>query len=525
MKKVLIPEELSKEGISKLSEKYEVEYLPDCTRAELLEAVKSTNALIVRSATKVDKEVIAAAKELEVIGRAGVGVDNIDIEAATEAGVMVANAPLSNIVSAAEHALGLLIATARNIPQGHNDLVKGSWNRSKYTGVELAGKTLGILGFGRVGELVARRMISFDMKVICYDPYTTHERAKECAVEKVDTLDELMGRSDFLTIHTPKTEQTANLVNKELLSKAKSNLILINAARGGIVNENDLAEALKTGVIAGAGLDVFSSEPITESPLFSLGNVVVTPHLGASTDEAQENASVAICEQVDLALSGLFVPFALNVDAKSANSQVQAFLGISEIIGKFVGQLCADEEIERVIVEEAGHISQYDCSVLTLALLKGLFNSDGNSNASFVNSKNLAAEKNIKVEERTKSNSIYTNRVRLKAVTKSGKKYSVTGAFSGLEGEPMIVEIDRHKVSIPPVHNMLVVVNDNIPGMVGHVGNAIGENELNIADMSLSKSKEDNEALMVFAMDSELGNIKSDLLKIDGIRSVFEISL
>ena len=339
MARILVTEEIAQGGLDRLRlAGHEVDVQTELSREQFLAALPGVNALIIRSATNVDAEAIAAAPDLQVVGRAGVGLDNVDVEAATNRGVMVVNAPTSNIISAAEQTMALLLSIARNVPQAHAALVAGRWERSKWEGVELAEKTLGIVGLGRIGKLVAERAAGFAMRVIAYDPYISEERAREMGVEAV-SLDELVARADFLTVHLPKTKETIGLIGRDLLKKAKPELRVINVARGGIVDEEALYEALKNGVIAGAALDVFNKEPTTESPLFTLPNIVVAPHLGASTREAQDKAGDTIADMMLLALAGDFVPFAVNVNAAEANETIKPFLPLAERLGRLFASL------------------------------------------------------------------------------------------------------------------------------------------------------------------------------------------
>ncbi|MDA8341502.1 MAG: hydroxyacid dehydrogenase, partial [Actinomycetota bacterium] len=330
MPRVLVTEKLAQRGLDLLAEAgHEVDIRLGLSPEELVEAVAGAHALVIRSATTVTAEVLAAAGDLVVVGRAGIGLDNVDVEAATARGVMVVNAPQSNILSAAEQAMALLLAQARNIPQAHAALVAGKWERSRWEGVELHGKTLGVIGLGRVGALVAQRALAFGMRLVAYDPYVSAERARHMGVELM-ALDDLMAQSDFVTVHLPKNAETLGLIGADLLAKAKPGLRIVNTARGGIVDEEALAAAIRSGTVQGAGLDVFATEPTTESPLFSLPSVVVTPHLGASTVEAQDKAGVTIAEQVILALDGDFVPYAVNVAATDVSETVRPFMGLAE---------------------------------------------------------------------------------------------------------------------------------------------------------------------------------------------------
>ncbi|HSJ91175.1 MAG TPA: NAD(P)-dependent oxidoreductase, partial [Ilumatobacter sp.] len=339
MARILVTEAIAEGGLDRLREAgHTVDVRLGLTPDELLVAIVGAHALIIRSATQVTGELLAAADELMVVGRAGIGLDNVDVVAATARGVMVVNAPQSNIISAAEHTMALLLAQARNVPQAHAALVDGRWERTKWEGVELADKTLGIVGLGRIGKLVADRAKAFQMRLVAYDPFIAPDRARQMGVELM-ALDQVIAESDFLTIHLPKTKETAGLIDRDLLMKAKPNLRVINVARGGIVVEADLAECIRDGVIAGAALDVFDSEPCTESALFELPQVVVTPHLGASTREAQDKAGDAIADMVQLALAGDFVPWAVNVDAAEANETIRPFLPLAETLGRLYGSL------------------------------------------------------------------------------------------------------------------------------------------------------------------------------------------
>ena len=356
MAKVLITEKLAETGLDLLRARgHDVQVHLDLSPIELRSSIAEVDALIVRSATEVDVELLDAAKRLQVVGRAGVGLDNVDTAAATSRGILVCNAPESNVVSAAEHSVGLLLALARNIAQAHGALVEGRWERSLWTGVELLHKTIGIVGLGRVGRLVAQRLSGFDVQILAFDPFVSSESAREVNVEMVG-LDELLARSDFVTVHLPKTEDTVGLFDASRFTKFKQGAFLVNAARGGVVVEDDLADALDKGHLAGAALDVFDTEPKLTSPLFGRADVVVTPHLGASTDEAQDRAGFTIAEQVALALDGDFVPFAVNIAADEASDALRPYLGIAERLGSFFSGLVSElpDEIEVKVAGEIG---------------------------------------------------------------------------------------------------------------------------------------------------------------------------
>ena len=370
--RVLVAEQIAPRGLEALrAAGLDVDERLDMTPDQLLEAVPGAAALIVRSATAVTAEVLDAADELVVVGRAGIGLDNVDVAAATRRGVMVVNAPQSNVLSAAEHTIALLLAQARNVPQADRDLRAGNWNRSRWEGIELYDKTLGVVGLGRVGVLVAQRAHSFGMRIAAFDPYVSDERARQLGVRLVPTLEDLVATADFLTVHLPKTPETTGLIGRDVLAKAKPTLRIVNTARGGIVDEPALYEALREERIAGAALDVFDTEPTTESPLFELENVVVTPHLGASTAEAQDKAGQTIAEQVVLALRGDFVPYAVNVAASEASETVRPFLPLAERLGTLFTAL-AGAVPDTLDVTYEGDLADYDCRVLTLAITRGV---------------------------------------------------------------------------------------------------------------------------------------------------------
>jgi len=494
--RVLVTEEIADRGLDQLrAAGHHVEVRTGLTADDLLEAVGAVNALIIRSATQITAEVLAAAPDLVVVGRAGIGLDNVDVAAATERGVMVVNAPQSNVISAAEHTVAMLLAQARNIPQAHAALAAGKWERSKWSGVELHGKTLGVVGLGRVGALVAQRCLAFGMRLIAFDPFVSADRARQMSVE-LRSLEELVGESDFLTIHLPKTPDTIGLIGKDLLAKARPGLRIINTARGGIVDEVALAEALDAGIIAGAALDVFDTEPTTESPLFGRADVVVTPHLGASTAEAQDKAGITIAEQLELALAGEFVPYAVNVDAAEASETVRPFLPLAERLGRFFGSL-TDAIPASIDVTFTGPIADYDTRILTLSALRGLFGGVLEEQVTFVNAPQIAAERGLEVNQSTSSTSHdYVNLIAIR-----GGGHSVAGTLTGTRLHPRLVLVDDHEVEVPPAPNMLVVRNEDRPGMLAAVTAALGEAGVNISDLALGRSPTGQAALIVAATD------------------------
>jgi len=496
MGRVLVTEKLAQRGLDLLVESgSEVDEQLELSPEELVAAVVGADALIIRSATTVTAEVLTAGTDLVVVGRAGIGLDNVDVAAATDRGVMVVNAPQSNILSAAEQAMALLLAQARNIPQAHSALVAGKWERSKWTGVELYGKTLGVVGLGRVGALVAQRAMAFGMHLVAYDPYVSADRAKHMGVDLMG-IEELVAEADFVTIHLPKTPDTIGLFGRDLLAKAKPGLRIINTARGGIVDEDALADAIKDGQIQGAGLDVFAKEPTTESPLFELPSVIVAPHLGASTAEAQDKAGVTIAEQVILALNGDFVPFAVNVSATDVSETVRPFMGLSEQLGRIFS--CLNDGLPDVLdIEYQGGLAGAGTGILTLSILKGIFAAGTEEPVSYVNAPQLAAERGLVIRE----TSTVTAQDYVNLITLRSSDHSVAGTLTGPRTEPRLVMVDDHTVEVPPAPNMLVVRNDDRAGMIGVVGTIIGEADVSISSMAVGPSATGHTALMILTTD------------------------
>lgn len=520
MARILVTEKIAEGGLDLLREAgHDVDVVLLPTPEELLEVVKGAHALIIRSATTVTAEVLEAGTDLVVVGRAGIGLDNVDVEAATTRGVMVVNAPQSNVLSAAEQTMALLLAQARNIPQAHAALVEGRWERSKWTGVELSDKTLGVVGLGRIGKLVAQRASAFGMNLVAYDPFVSADRARQLNVELL-SLDELLATADFVTLHVAKTPETMNLIDAESLAKAKKGIRIINVARGGIVNEQDLADAINSGHVAGAALDVFSTEPCTDSPLFGIPSVVVTPHLGASTHEAQDKAGDTIAEQVGLALAGDFVPFAVNVSAGEASETVRPFLALAERIGAIFGSLSGPTN--PIEIEYQGQIAGYDTRILTLSLLKGIFGRVSDEPVSYVNAPQIAAEQGIEIRE----SSTTTSHDFVNLITVRGGDHSLAGTLGGLRGDPRIVMVDDHTVDLPPASHMLVVRNEDRPGMIQTVAAAMADAGINIANIHVGQSPEGASALQVLAVDQPVSlDVVTRLQAADGIASVAAIDL
>ena len=499
---VLIAEELSPATLEALGPDFEVRHCDGANRTELLQALAlGVDAVLIRSATKMDAEAIGAAKGLKVIARAGVGLDNVEIPAATAAGVMVVNAPTSNIVSAAELAISLLLASARFISPAHAALRNGKWARSKYTGAERFEKTLGIVGFGRIGQLVAHRMQAFGMDVIAYDPYLQPARAAQLGVRLVE-LDELLKVSDFITIHLPKTKETANLIGVEALKKVKPAVRIINAARGGVLDESALYDAIKEGRVAGAGLDVFATEPCTDSPLFTLDQVVATPHLGASTDEAQERAGIAVAVSVRKALAGELVPDAVNVKGGLIHEDVRPALALVEKLAGVLAGLAGEVPVS-IEVEVHGEIAEHDCSVLATSALRGALAISGAEDVTYVNAPTLAQERGLTSTVTTDPVSPdHRNVVTLNAALSSGIKISISGTLMGIRQVQKIVAIDSYDLDLVPTDNLLFLRYADRPGVVGTVGNALGKAQINIAGMQVARNHAGGAALMVITVDS-----------------------
>jgi D-3-phosphoglycerate dehydrogenase len=460
------------------------------------------DALVVRSQTQVTAEVIAAGDNLKVVARAGIGLDNVDVEAATRKGVLVVNAPQSNIISAAEHTLGLLLAQARNIPQANEELKRGVWERAKYQGVELQGKTLGVVGLGRVGALVAQRAAAFGMRIIAFDPYVPKDRAKEMGIELMPTLEALLVQADFITIHLPRTPDTEGLIGERELALVKEGARLVNTARGGIVDESALAKALADGRLAGAALDVFAAEPTTDSPLFELDQVVVTPHLGASTTEAQDKAGASVAEMVRLALMGEFVPYAVNVSAAAEVSEtIRPFLPLSEKLGRLLTGL-AQGAVRSIECRYHGRVADSDTRVLTLAVLKGALAGVVHEPVSFVNAPIIARERGLDVSEmRSSVSSDYVNLISVRADTDEGE-VSVAGTLVGKRNAERVLQVNDYDIEMAPAHFMLFFTYVDRPGVIGRVGTILGEAEINIATMDVGRPSRGGTALMGLTLDS-----------------------
>jgi D-3-phosphoglycerate dehydrogenase len=500
---VLIAEELAPAAIDVLAHDFDVRHVDGTDRPALLAALKDADAVIVRSATQIDAEAIAAAPRLKVVARAGVGLDNVEVPAATARGVMVVNAPTSNIVSAAEQAIALLLAVARNTASASASLKAGEWKRSKYTGVEIQGKTVGVVGLGRIGVLFAQRIAAFGTRLIAYDPYVQPARAASLGVRLVG-LEELLRESDFISIHLPKTPETVGLIGAKELTLVKPGVRIINAARGGLVDEQALADAIAEGRVAGAGIDVYVKEPCTASPLFGLDSVVVTPHLGASTHEAQDKAGLAVARSVKLALDGEFVPDAVNVQVGGVvEEEVRPLLPLAEKLGRVFTAL-AGGIAANVTIEVRGAVSAYDVSVLRLAATKGLFSAVVEEQVTYVNAPLLAAERGVEVDLVTSAEATeHTNLVSLRGVLPDGRHVSVSGTFiAGPREAVKLTELGGFSLELDAEGILLFFRYADRPGVVGTIGTILGESGVNIAAMQVSRREAGGVALMTLTVDS-----------------------
>jgi D-3-phosphoglycerate dehydrogenase len=501
---VLVAEELAPSALDVLGSDFDVRTVDGADRAALLPAIADADAVIVRSATMIDAEALAVANRLKVVARAGVGLDNVDVPAATAKGVLVVNAPTSNIVSAAEHAVALLLAVARRVPQAAASLRAGEWKRSRFTGVEVTDKTVGVVGLGRIGVLFAQRMSAFGVRLLAYDPYVPAARAAQIGVRLVP-LDELLRESDFISIHLPKTPETVGLIGERELALCKPDVVIINAARGGLLDEHALAQALKEGRVGGAGLDVYATEPCTDSPLFAFDNVVATPHLGASTVEAQDKAGLAVARSVKLALMGEFVPDAVNVQAGGVVAEeIRPGLPLAEKLGRVFTAL-AGGVASRLTVEVRGEIAAYDVSVLQLSALKGVFADVVEDPVTFVNAPLHAAERGVELGLVTSEDSPdHRNLVTVRGTLASGDEVSVSGTLSGPRHVEKLADVDGFDIDVALAEHLAFFRYGDRPGVVGVVGQILGDAMVNIAGMQVSRREIGGETLMVLTADSPL---------------------
>jgi D-3-phosphoglycerate dehydrogenase / 2-oxoglutarate reductase len=497
---VLVREPIAEAGIRLLRERgFEVDIDGD---SDLGEAISRYDAIVIRSATKLTAEVIERAGRLKVIGRAGVGIDNVDVDAATRRGIVVANAPESTVVSAAEHTIGLLVALSRNIPQAHAALKQGRWERKTYGGVELADKTLGVLGFGRIGQQVARRAAGLGMRVVAYDPFVAPDRFRELGVEPLDRAEDVYAAADFLTLHLPLTDETRRSIGADAFVQMKDGVRLVNAARGELVDEEALLEALRSGKVGGAALDVFSAEPYT-GPLLELDNVVATPHLAASTEEAQDRAGVIIAEQVAAALEGGLVTNAVNIPVIGAEDLevLGSYIPLAAKLGRLAMEL-AEGRVEELRLAYFGGLAQYDTRLLTVAALNGAFQGRSDQPVNYVNAPLIAAERGVEVrEERSRSSRDFTNLVRVEAVS-DGATLQVAGTTIGNENRLWLVSALGFELEMEFAPLLVLFRYDDVPGVIGKVGTLFGEADVNIANMAVSRTRQGGQALMALSIDT-----------------------
>mgnify|MGYP005846897001 CR=1 FL=1 len=526
-KKILVTDGIADDARKILEEKYTVDLKKGLSPEELKREIKNYNAIIIRSATKMTAEIIENANNLEVIGRAGVGVDNVDVKAATKKGIVVVNAPGSNSVSVAEHAIGLMFALARKIHVADYSTKSGKWEKSKFKGIEIEGKTLGIVGFGKIGYLVAKKAIGLGMSVIAYDPFTTDEKFSSLGIERANKLEDLYKAADFISIHLPKNKDTVGLFNKKEFAKMKRGVIIINSARGGIIVEKDLSDAIKEGQVGGAALDVFESEPCVSSPLFELERVVCTPHLGASTDEAQDRAGVMIAEQVSDVLDGRPATFAVNVPAASREviEAISPFFELCDNMGGLFTGLF-EGNLESIEIGYEGKVSDYDTKILTNMILVKILGRYTSDNVNIVNVGLIAEEKGLKVKEvKTSQTKDYINLITLTGKSKDSE-LSISGTVTGMKNRPRFVSIDKFAIDMVPSRHMAFVKYKDIPGQIGKIGTAFGKLNINIAAMHVGRKKISGEAVMGLNLDSELSEeALKEFKKLSGFENIKVVNL
>lgn len=522
MKKVIVSERIAEEGIKLLRTELEVDYRDGISRQELLDIIDQYDALIVRSVTKVDEELIKKGKNLKVVGRAGNGIDNIDVDACTRQGVIVVNTPDSNTISAAEQTISLLLSSARNTAWANNFLKGGTWDRKPFRGVELYGKTVGIVGLGRIGSMVATRLKAFNMSVIAYDPYIAEERFERFGAKKMNTLAELVKQADFITVHTPRNEETMHMLDEAMFQLAKPGVRVVNCARGGIIKESALIEGLKSEKVASAALDVFEKEPATDNQLFSFDNVVCTPHLGADTFEAQKRVGESIAEQVIKALKGEIVPNIVNLPTMISEElkYLKPYIVLAEKMGSFYYQL-EKTPISRVELSYAGPITQNDTEILTVAFLKGLLEPVMSEKVNFVNAKLMAKDRGIKVYEtkEEQTNKRYKNLLGVK-IFGQNHELDITGSLSRARN-PLLVEINGYETETNLEGYVIMVENQDRPRIIGPLATALGDAGVNIATMKVSRQNKGEQAIMLVNVDNKVEEaVLVKLSELDGIISM-----
>ena len=496
--RVLVREEIAEAGVRLLQESFDVDI---DGASDLAETIGRYDGIVIRSATKLTADLIERAERLKVIGRAGVGVDNVDVAAATRRGIVVASAPESTVVSAAEHTIGLLVALSRNIPQAHAALKQGRWERKTYGGIELADKTLGVLGFGRIGQQVARRAAGLGMRVVAYDPFVAPERFRELGVDRLETPEDVYAAAEFLTLHLPLTDETRRSIGAEAIERMRDGVRIVNAARGELIDEEALLAGLRSGKIAGAALDVFSAEPYS-GPLLELDNVVVTPHLAASTEEAQDRAGVIIAEQVAAALEGGLVTNAVNIPAIGAEDLevLGAYIPLAAKLGRLAMEL-AQGRVDELRLTYFGGLAQYDTRLLTVAALNGAFQGRSDQPVNYVNAPVIAAERGVEVrEERRRGSRDFTNLVRVEAHA-AGETLRIAGTTIGNDDRLWLVSALGFELDMELAPLLVFFRYDDVPGVIGRVGTMFGEAEINIANMAVSRTRRGGKALMALSLD------------------------
>ena len=494
--KVLVKEKIGDSGVALLREHFDVELGVDWSAEELGERIGAYDGILIRSATKMTAELIAQATRLQVIGRAGVGVDNVDVEAATKRGIVVANAPESNVVTAAEHTMALLLALARNIPQAYVSLSAGKWERSKFSGVELYEKTLGVLGFGRIGQLVAQRARGFGMRVVAFDPFVSAERYRDLGAEKADSPEDLYAQADFITVHLPKTPDTEGFLDADAFAKMRDGARVLNVARGGLIDEAALKDALDSGKLAGAALDVFPSEPMTEHPLFGYPNVIVTPHLGASTAEATDRAGYQSAEQVVAALTGGVVSTAVNIPAIGAEDMetLGPFLPLATHLGRLAMELAEGSSVERIEAAFLGRIADFDTRLLGLAVIVGALGGRTEEEVNLVNAPTMAQQRGIVFEEKAVSEAEDFNELIRVTVIAGGERVAVAGTGIGPSQVPHLVEVQGRRLTIELAPHVTVFRYQDLPGMIGRVGTIFGGHGINISSAAVGHTPNSSSA-------------------------------
>ncbi|MFI5028066.1 MAG: phosphoglycerate dehydrogenase [Solirubrobacterales bacterium] len=516
--KVLVKEKIADSGVELLRENFDVDLGLEMSDQELGEAIGDYDAILIRSATKMTAELIERGERLKVIGRAGTGVDNVDIPAATRRGVIVANAPESNSVAAAEHTLALMLALCRNVPQAHGTLVGGAWERPRFKGTELYGKTLGVVGFGRIGQLVAKRAQSFEMEVVGFDKFVSAERFRELGVEGMESLDDLLSRADVVTLHVPKTPETIDMIDASAIEAMKNSARLVNCARGELVDLDALAAGLESGKLAGAALDVFPSEPFTEHPIFSRDDVVVTPHLGASTAEAQDRAGVVTAEQVTAALTGGVVTNAVNIAAVRPEEMeaLAPFVPLCEKLGR-LAQGLGDGSVERVTAEFRGRIASHDTRLLGIAVLVGILSGNTEEPVNLVNAPQMAEERGIELIETNESGAESFTELVTVRIGAEGEGVEVAGTGVGPRHEPYLVSLLGESFYLPFAEHLAVFRYADRPGMIGRVGTIFGEESVNIISAAVGAEAGGESAVMALTTDAPVRERTiAKILELDG---------